>query len=359
MDNNCSCFPSQSIIGLCTARQRAPIEQCRNSLATSLPDSCDDEPVMHINDTHAKTPRLPTGVAKWTGQENDALAFTEEDMGELWEAVFAGRLIGSGNFGSVAVATFRNRSVAVKMQPMPQPDEEWAQEIVDNLVCELSVLRSICHRSPYMVDFLGAGRVGNDIFSVMGLASRGDLRQVIEKCEVGEGRMDWVSLARVLRDASYGLAYLHKHELLHRDFKTPNVLVQEDGSGLLCDFGFTIWADSPAKLETCAGTEEFMAPELCMGEDFHLPADVFSLGITICEVATRIRPGDNDFLYRSPRNMFAFEPEVPHVHAVITEDFPLMLASIAEQCCQFEENKRLSASAAATSLHDLISEWSS
>lgn len=131
--------------------------------------------------------------------------------------------------------------------------------------------------------------------------------------------------------------------------------MKEDGSGLICDFGFTIWVESPAKLETCAGTEEFMAPELCNGEDFHLPADVFSLGITICEVSTRKRPGHENFLYRSPRNLFAFEPVLPHVHAAIDEAFPLRLASIAEKCCSFEETSRITAIEVAASLDDLIS----
>lgn len=77
--------------------------------------------------------------------------------------------------------------------------------------------------------------------------------------------------------------------MFHRDFKTPNILVTSDWRGKVCDFGFTIWGNSPARLETCAGTEEFMAPEMENGEDFGLPADIFSVGITICEVAAKRR----------------------------------------------------------------------
>jgi hypothetical protein len=77
----------------------------------------------------------------------------------------------------------------------------------------------------------------------------------------------------------------------------------------VCDFGFSISSESPARLDTCAGTEEFMAPGMLLcacpkarlfsapllplraemenGDEFALPADVFSAGIMLCELATK------------------------------------------------------------------------
>ena len=279
-------------------------------------------PEFSLNEAHTTGPRLPESIPRWTDSD-----FTV-DMKKLLKGCETGKVIGQGNFGSVVVCAYEGRKTAVKVQPIPDiyGEEEWAQEILDNLVSELSVLRSCCQSQPYLCDFIGAGRAGNDVYFVMGLARRGDLRVLLE----GRNCPGWDKLIRILRDSARGLAALHKSEMMHRDFKTPNILVNEDWSASLCDFGFTIWSRCDERLETCAGTEEFMAPEMELGEDFSLPADLFSLGISICEVATKRRPGERNFLYRSPRNLYAFEPEAPYVYAALAPRCPQKLVKIAE-----------------------------
>lgn len=55
----------------------------------------------------------------------------------------------------------------------------------------------------------------------------------------------------------------------HRDIKTPNILVDKAWRAKICDFSFSCHTDSPVRNEYIYGTDEFMSPEISMGEEFH------------------------------------------------------------------------------------------
>ncbi len=56
--------------------------------------------------------------------------------------------------------------------------------------------------------------------------------------------------------------YLHRNNIIHRDIKTENVLIQEDGKVKLIDFGFSVKSAPGRKLKMFCGTPSYMAPEL-------------------------------------------------------------------------------------------------
>jgi serine/threonine protein kinase len=103
-----------------------------------------------------------------------------------------------------------------------------------------------------------------------------------------------------------GIHYLHEHELLHRDVKTENLLVDDTWRCVVCDFGF---ARKRGTAMTICGTDEFMAPEVIWGEEYGFSADIFSFGVVLAEVITRRKPGKDGFLERQPRNKFEVSQE--------------------------------------------------
>ncbi len=87
---------------------------------------------------------------------------------------------------------------------------------------------------------------------------------------------------RIARDAASALCYLHEKQLLHRDIKPDNVLIDNDWRPVLSDYGFARKRETSAAMTIC-GTEEYMAPEMIWGEDYdeRVVSDAFSASAVI------------------------------------------------------------------------------
>ena len=104
-------------------------------------------------------------------------------------------------------------------------------------------------------------------------------------------------------DIARALAYLHARRCIHRDLKGENLLVTSNGRLKITDFGFARIAarnsDESKRLTFC-GTDSYMSPEIMLGNEFDLPTDIYSLGIILCEIASRKLADDNAFKRSAP-----------------------------------------------------------
>jgi serine/threonine protein kinase len=83
-----------------------------------------------------------------------------------------------------------------------------------------------------------------------------------------------------------GLAYIHSLHRIHRDIKSDNLLIGDDGSIKLADFGYAAQlTQEKQKRNTIVGTPYWMAPELIRGQNYDQKVDLWSLGIMIMEMA--------------------------------------------------------------------------
>lgn len=94
----------------------------------------------------------------------------------------------------------------------------------------------------------------------------------------------------IVRETLTALTYLHKQGIIHRDIKAANILLTNSGKILVCDFGVAASLASSsvhAKRSTFVGTPYWMAPEvITKGKTYNQGADIWSLGITVYEIAT-------------------------------------------------------------------------
>jgi len=103
--------------------------------------------------------------------------------------------------------------------------------------------------------------------------------------------LDTTGKIRLCLDILLALIYLHRHGIIHRDLKPHNVLVAQDGSVKVLDFGLALSLDSSLeKREDAAGTLHYMAPELFMESSASFQSDLYAVGVILCEVLTGKRP---------------------------------------------------------------------
>jgi mitogen-activated protein kinase kinase len=113
----------------------------------------------------------------------------------------------------------------------------------------------------------------------------GSLEALYKKARLLGGRFGEKPLVRIAEHILTGLEYLEQHKIIHRDIKPSNILSSRDGNIKLCDFGVSGDSGLEGEAYTCIGTSYYMAPERMRGEKYTITSDVWSLGITLLEVA--------------------------------------------------------------------------
>ena len=153
-----------------------------------------------------------------------------------------------------------------------------AYHMVEN---ELAILKQIDHPNCVnLIEIMDDEEGCDKIYLIMEYISRGNLKDKIDK----EG-LDKNQCRRYFRDIIAGLEYCHEIAgVVHRDIKPENVMIDENLSGKIVDFGvcFLMRDRTDDTITATAGTTLFFAPEMCMGEAFHGRAtDVWAAGVTL------------------------------------------------------------------------------
>ncbi|KPP65908.1 serine/threonine-protein kinase TAO1-like, partial [Scleropages formosus] len=206
--------------------------------------------------------------------------FFKEDPEKLFTDL---REIGHGSFGAVYFARDVQTTEVVAIKKMSysgkQSNEKW-----QDIIKEVRFLQRIQH--PNSIQYKGCYLREHTAWLVMEycLGSASDLLEVHKK------PLQEIEIAAITHGALQGLAYLHSHNMIHRDIKAGNILLTEPGQVKLADFGSASIA-SPAN--SFVGTPYWMAPEVILAMDegqYDGKVDVWSLGITCIELAERKPP---------------------------------------------------------------------
>ena len=175
---------------------------------------------------------------------------------------------------------------------------------------------------------------------------RGSLHQLLRD---SQAEKLWDVRMRIALDITRGLAYLHAENIVHRDIKSMNVLLTE-GKACLADFGLarvkTETRAATTNIVQAVGTLRWMAPELFSPRAvLTRKSDVYSLGFTLWELATRKLP----FESTSSNELIGLWVK-QGTREDIPEDCPAKLASAITSCWHADPNCRPEADAVATLL---------
>ena len=190
------------------------------------------------------------------------------------------RELGRGGMGTVYLAKDRkhNRQVALKVLS----PSIGSGIVADRFLREIETIARLMH--PHILPLHDSGKAGDYVYFVMPYVEGETLRSRMDKV----GPLPVAEAVRIAREVASALDYAHRRDIVHRDVKPENVLLQEE-SAILADFGV---ARALAGKETLTasgvtvGTPTYMSPEQARGKEVDGRSDVYALGCVLYEMVT-------------------------------------------------------------------------
>jgi serine/threonine protein kinase len=179
--------------------------------------------------------------------------------------------------------------------------------------------------------------------TIQGNCSRGSLSGVLDKeakIEPPRGFRDESRIAAVAMGALSGLLYMHRRNVVHRDVKSDNVLIQRDGVIKLADFGISRRiTGAEERMGTMIGTPHYLAPEVVLAENeggYTSKVDVWSLGVICLELAD----GRPPFADLNPMKVLFELANNPVCKLKDPSKWSQMFSSFTEFCCKAQPAAR-------------------
>ncbi|GMH06590.1 hypothetical protein Nepgr_008430 [Nepenthes gracilis] len=188
-----------------------------------------------------------------------------------------GSKVACGSYGDLYRGTYCGQEVAIKILK-PEPVRA---EVLREFSQEVNIMRKIRHKN--VVQFIGACTQPPNQCIVTEFMSKGSVYEFMHK---QRNVFKLPALLRAAIDISRGMEYLHQNNVIHRDLKTANLLMDEDGVIKVADFGVARVRDQTGVMTAETGTYRWMAPEVIEHKPYDHKADVFSFGIVLWELLT-------------------------------------------------------------------------
>jgi serine/threonine protein kinase/maltose-binding protein MalE len=201
---------------------------------------------------------------------------------------------GQGGMATVfrALDTRLEREVAIKLIRTEMFPPAILKEVLARFEREAKALARLDH--PNILRVFDFGEHDGVPYLVMAFVSGGSLRELLRGSGQSGRRMPYREAAALLAPVARALHYAHTRNIVHRDVKPANILLNDRGEPLLSDFGIAKILDAGGGGLTgtglAIGTPEYMAPEQSAGDEVDARVDIYALGVVFFEMISGRRP---------------------------------------------------------------------
>ncbi|KAI9690893.1 MAG: ATP binding [Bathelium mastoideum] len=246
--------------------------------------------------------------------DEELISYLEKDAGKDIPYI-KGELIGQGSFGSVYLALHAVTAelMAVKQVEMPSNAgsalDQKKNNMIEALKHEIGLLRALKH--PHIVRYLGSNSDDSHLNIFLEYVPGGSVASML----VNYGPLPEGLICNFVRQILSGLAFLHSRDIIHRDIKGANILVDNHGAVKISDFGISKRVEASTLLNgglqatrkgttgggmggagarvSLQGSVFWMAPEVVKQTAYTRKADIWSLGCLVVEMFTGAHPHPN------------------------------------------------------------------
>ena len=254
--------------------------------------------------------------------------------------------VGTGGMATVyrGMDQVLGRTVAIKtMLPQYATDPSFAARFKQEAQAAAAL------NSPYIVSVYDWGKDGDTYYIIMEYLRGTDLKSGIRK----HGALDCKKVAQIGSQIAQALSVAHNHDIIHRDIKPQNIMVQPDGNIKVMDFGIARAKNSHLTTDNSVlGTAHYVSPEQTQGKPLGPTTDLYSLGIVMYEASTGRVPFDGDNAVTVAMKQVTEQPVPP---SQINPNVDPQLEAIILKCMQKDPKDRFqTADELYHTLHDYL-----
>ncbi len=222
------------------------------------------------------------------------------------------------------------REVAIKTLHFSKPDPQKNQQ----LLSEARMVSQLRHSN--IVPIFEAGEEGGDLYLVFEFVPGQNLGEYLKS----NGRLSTVKAVTIINGVLDAISHAHAAGIIHRDLKPNNILIDNNGTPRVMDFGIAARVDAQSQSpESFMGTPCYMAPEYIIRRESNERTDVFSAGLVLYEMLTGQRAIHGENIYEIMNRLTNEDVRLPQIVGLEIDD---SLASILYRALARDPEQRFS-----------------